>query len=161
MIKNITTPKFNKLTAEDFAAQLPQVNLVAKTDFDDKLINLNKKITSNKTTHLIVQNQFKKLETFYAIYFCDKSHFEDYGTQNYLLFQLIKRYFKRIDSVGIGTYVYYWKSEGLSDEKITSFKTPNYGLTPYLDYYDANKIRVKFNGGCLKQDQPTFLFMEE
>ena len=45
----------------------------------------------------------------------------------------------------------------MSDEKINSIKTTDYGLTPYLDYYDTNKIRVKFNGGCLKQDRPTLL----
>ena len=43
------------------------------------------------------------------------------------------------------------------DEKINSIKTTDYGLTRYLDYYDTNKIRVKFNGGCLKQDRPTLL----
>ena len=31
-------------------------------------------------------------------------------------------------------------------------------LNPYLDFYNINKIRVKFNGGCLKQDHPTLLF---
>ena len=46
----------------------------------------------------------------------------------------------------------------MSDEKINSIKTSDYGLTPYLDYYDTSKIRVKFNGGCLKQDQPTLLY---
>ena len=56
--KYITTPEFNKLTAENFAARLAQVNLVTKTDFDDKLINLNKKTNSNKTKHLIVENKF-------------------------------------------------------------------------------------------------------
>ena len=33
----------------------------------------------------------------------------------------------------------------------------DYGLTPCLDCYDRSKIRVKFNGGCLKQGQPTVL----
>ena len=84
--KYITTPKFNKLKAENFAARLAQTNLVTKTDFDDKLINLNRKITSNKTKHLLVENELKKLETFDSIYFCGKSHFEDDGTQNYLVF---------------------------------------------------------------------------
>ena len=42
--KYITTPEFNKLTAEEFAAKLAQANLVTKTDFDNKLINLNKTI---------------------------------------------------------------------------------------------------------------------
>ena len=76
----------SKLTAENFVARLAQAHLVTKTDFDDKLINLNKKINSNKTKHLIVENEFKKLETFDSIYFRSKSHFEDDGTQNYLVF---------------------------------------------------------------------------
>ena len=41
----ITTEEFNKLTAENFAARLKQANLVSKTDFDNKLITFNKKIT--------------------------------------------------------------------------------------------------------------------
>ena len=49
----ITTPEFNRLTAEDFTAWLTQANLVNKTDFDNnKLININKKITSNKTKYV-------------------------------------------------------------------------------------------------------------
>ena len=62
---------------------------MTKTDFDDKQINLNRKITSNKTKHLLVKNKLKKLETFDSIYFRGKSHFEDDGTQNYLVFQPI------------------------------------------------------------------------
>ena len=45
----------------------------------------------------------------------------------------------------------------MSDERINSIKTSDYGITPYLSYYDTNKIRVKFDGGCLKQDQETLL----
>ena len=62
--KYITTPEFNKLTAETFAARLAKANLVTKTDFDDKLKNLNKKINSNKTKQLTVENEIKKLEIF-------------------------------------------------------------------------------------------------
>ena len=47
--KYITTPEFNKLTAENFAARLKQANLVTKTDFDDKLKSITQKINSNKT----------------------------------------------------------------------------------------------------------------
>ena len=43
----------------------------------------------------------------------------------------------------------------MSDERINSVKTSDYGITPYLSYYDTTKIRVKFYGGCLKQDQVT------
>ena len=45
------------------------------------------------------------------------------------------KYFKRIAGVGTGDYIYYWKSKGLSDERINSIKTPNYRITPSLDYY--------------------------
>ena len=37
-------------------ARLAQANLVTKTDFDDKLSSLNRKITQNKTDHLLIQN---------------------------------------------------------------------------------------------------------
>ena len=43
--KYITTPEFNKLIAENFAARLVHANLVKTKDFDDKLKNLNKKLT--------------------------------------------------------------------------------------------------------------------
>ena len=99
----------------------------------------------------------KKLKTFDSIYFRGKSHFEEDGMQNYSVFQPIQRYFKRIVNVGNDNYVYYWKSKGLSDETINSIKTSDYGITPYLSYYDTNKIRVKFDGGCLKQDPGSFV----
>ena len=59
--KFIITQEFNTLAAENFAARLKQANLaikayiddfIEKTNFDDKLKNLNKKVTSNKTRHL-------------------------------------------------------------------------------------------------------------
>ena len=58
--KYITTPEFNNLAAEVFTTRLAQANLVTKTDFDTKLQSLNKKITSNKTKHLLVENELKK-----------------------------------------------------------------------------------------------------
>ena len=58
----------------------------------------------------------KKLQTFDSIYFRGKSHFEEDGTQNDLVFQPMYRYFKRVAGVGTGNYIYFWKSKGLSDE---------------------------------------------
>ena len=112
-------------------------------------------MTLKKSTHLFVENELKKLKTFDSSYFIGKSHFEEYGTQNYLVFQPMYRYFKRIAGVGNGNYIYYWKSKGLSDERIDSIKTPNHSITPNLDYY-GTKTRVEFNGSCLKQDIVTF-----
>ena len=61
---------------------------MTKTDFDDKLKSLNQKITRNKTKHFLVENELKKLQTFDSIYFRRKSHFEEDGIPNYLVFQL-------------------------------------------------------------------------
>ena len=52
--KHATTAEFNNLTAKRFAARLAQANLVTKTDFDTKLISLNKRNKANKTKHLLV-----------------------------------------------------------------------------------------------------------
>ena len=97
----------------------------------------------------------KNLKTFDSSYFIGKIHFEEDGAQNYLVFQPMNRYFKIIAGVGNGSYIYYWKSKGLPDEKFNSIKTPNHSITPNLDYY-GTKTRVEFNGSCLKQDIATF-----
>ena len=65
----ITTSEFNNLTAKGFAARLAQANLVTKRDFDTKLISLNKKIHSNKTKHVLGENELKKLQAFHSSYF--------------------------------------------------------------------------------------------
>ena len=92
----ITTPEFNTLAADVFNARLSQANLVTKTDFDAKLSGFNKKTTQNKTKNLLIQNELNKLETFVLSYFIDKNHFEEDGTQNYLVFQPLNKYFKII-----------------------------------------------------------------
>ena len=101
-----------------FNARLAQANLITKTDFDAKLSSLNRKITSNKTKHLLVENELNKLKTFDSSYSIGKSHFEEDSTQNYLVFQPMYKYFKIITGVGNGRYIYYWQSKGLSDETI-------------------------------------------
>ena len=138
-----------------FNARLAQANLITKTDFDAKLSSLNRKITSNKSKHLLVENELKKLKTFDSSYFIGKSHFEEDGTQNYLVFQPMYRYFKQTAGVSNSNYIYYWKSKGLSDERINSIKTANHNITQSLNYY-GTITRVEFNGSCLKQDKVTF-----
>ena len=81
------------MAADVFNTRLAQANLMTKTDFDTKLSSLNIKITANKWKHLPFENELKKLKTFDSIYFRSKSHFEEDGTQNYLVFQPIQRIF--------------------------------------------------------------------
>ena len=45
--------------------------------------------------------------------------------QNYLVFQPMCRYFKRISGAGNGDQIYYWQSKRLSDKKNNFIKTPN------------------------------------
>ena len=55
------------------------------------------------------------IRTFDSDYFIDKSHFEEDGTQNYLVFQPLNKYFKVITNTD---YVSSWKSKGLSAKSI-------------------------------------------
>ena len=84
--KYIDTSEFNKLAADVFNARIAQANLITKTDFDAKLSSLNKKITKNKSKHLLVENELNNLKAFDLSYFIGKSHFQEDGVQNYLVF---------------------------------------------------------------------------
>ena len=57
--KRITGQEFNKLTVENFAARLKEVDLMNKTNFDNKLTSFKKRITSNNTKYLEIQEKLK------------------------------------------------------------------------------------------------------
>ena len=101
---------------------------MTKTDFDSKLPNLSR----------------KKLKTFDLSSFIGKSHFDEDGTQNYLVFQPLNKYFKLITNT---LSILSWECKGLSTENIDP---PTTSLSLSINYA-GNKIRVKFNGTCLKQ----------
>ena len=103
---------------------------MAKTSFDSK-------IAANKIKNESIENEFKKLKAFDLSYFIGKSHFEEDGTQNYLVFQPINRYFK---VTAITLYISSWKSKRLSAETIKPPSTSDTSLTPLIDYV-GNKIR--------------------
>ena len=135
--------------------RLAQENLVTKTDSDDKLSNLNRKITKNKTDHLLVQNEFKKLKTFDSSYFIVKNCFKEDDKQKYLIFQSMHTYFKEFSITHYLEYVSEWKPKGLSSESIKAISTSDNSLNPALSY-DGTKIRVKVTGGCLKQSKISY-----
>ena len=140
------------MAADIFKAKLAgQTDLIRKPDFGFKSKGISDRVTKNKTKCLLVENELKKLQKFDAAYFRGKSHFEEDGTQDYLVFQPMYRYFKRIPGVGSGNYTYFWKSEGLSSERLDSITASNYKITSELGLY-GTKTRVEFNGSCLKQD---------
>ena len=126
--------------------------MVTKTDFDAKLSSFNRKVTSNKTKHILAENELKKLKTFSLSYFIGKSHFEEDGTQNYLVFQPLNKYFKIIANT---KYISSWQSKRLSDETIKPPTMSDYKLNPQLNYFGA-KTRLEFKEICLKQHKSTF-----
>ena len=123
-----------------------------KTDFDTKLLSLNRKITQNKTKDLLVETELNKLKTFDSSYFIGKSHYEEDGAQTYLVFQSINKYFKEITNTD---YISSWKSKGLSAESIKPPTTSDNSLTPALSSY-GTKARIKFTGSCRKQSNISY-----
>ena len=120
---------------------------MAKTNFDNTVSSLNSKIAANKTTNESIDNELKKLKALDLSYFIGKIHFEENGTQNYLVFQPINRYFELI---GNKLYISSWKTKGLSDETIKPPVTFDNSVTPLIDYI-GDKVRLKFSRSCLKQ----------
>ena len=88
---------------------------MTKRDFDAKLQILNKKINSNQTKHLLVENDIKELNNFDPAYIRGKNYFHSDSTQNYLVFQLVYKYFE-LNSGKISS----WESKGLFNEKVAS-----------------------------------------
>ena len=62
--KYITTPEFNNLIAKVIDARLKLANLVTKTNFDTELKKISDRVTSNKSKHLLVENELKKARKF-------------------------------------------------------------------------------------------------
>ena len=66
---------------QDYHKQIKQPKIILK------LKNLNKKVTSNKTKHSLVENELKKLQTFDSSIFIGQSYYNNDGLQNCLIFQ--------------------------------------------------------------------------
>ena len=120
---------------------------MTNTIFDNTVSSLDSNIAENKTKNKSIENELKNLKTLDLSYVIGKNYFEEDGAQNYLVFQTISRYFKIIANT---KFISSWKSKGLSDETITPYATSDNSLTPLIDHYDI-KVRLKFDGSCLKQ----------
>ena len=123
--KYITSADYNRFTKIIVDNSIRFKNLGTDTYFNAKLQE-----SKNKTKHLIVENDFKKLQKFDSSYFRGKNYFDDDGTQNYLVFQLKEKYFKTTGVVN--NEISSWKSKGLSDEEIKSFTSSGISTAPKL-----------------------------
>ena len=125
---------------------------MSKVIFDNTVSSLDSKIAANETKNKSIENEFQKLKTLNLNYFIGKSYFEEDRRQNYLVFQIIKIYFEIIDN---RKFISLWKSKELSDETIKPCATSDNSLTwiiIMIDYY-GSKVRIKFNGICLKHSK--------
>ena len=136
-------------------------DLVQKTTFKSEFRKTDDKASENSSKVLSYERKLKQREDTIndlervASYFGGKNYFDtDDGTQNYLVFQPMYKYFKT-SVKGSATYVSSWESKGLSNEKISSITTPSYSQAPSLAY-DNVRIEFKLAGDLLKQDKITY-----
>ena len=105
---------------------------MTKLIFDNTVSSLNSKIEATKAVNTSLENLLKRLGKKLDLgYFIGKNYFEEDGTQNYLVFQPINRYFKVIANTD---YVSSWKSKGLSAKTIKPPTTPEL-FKLYLNYH--------------------------
>ena len=74
------------MAADVFKARLAaQTGLIRKPEFDSRLKKISDRITKNKSKHLLVENELKKLKTLDSSYFLGTNYFEgNDGAQNSL-----------------------------------------------------------------------------
>ena len=81
---------------------------------------ISDRVTSNKSKHLLVGNELKKLKTFDLSYFKGKSYFEGKdGAQNALVFQTMQKHFNLSNVNQISK----WKSKGFSNQYLDAAGT--------------------------------------
>ena len=83
------------MAASVFNARLAaQTDLIKKNRIDAKLKGISDRVTKNKTKHLLVEKELKKLKTLDLSYFWAKIYFEgNEGAQNTLVFQTMQKNF--------------------------------------------------------------------
>ena len=145
----ITTSEFNKLTAENFTVGLKQAHLAAKTDFDNKLTSFNKRIASNKSKHLEVQNKLDSLITKGYNFFLGRIYFTSNDEpQNMFVYQPIFSVLElKIDKDT--EYIIGWKSKGVCNSKFISLHG---AFLPKVKFF-GNKIGIQFNNASLVIEQ--------
>ena len=148
--KYITTPDFNKFTAEFLVLKLKRSNLasksdianfVKKTDFDYQLKN----VTSNKNELNELSAKAKAISTnkFSILNGAKYSSLEKF--ENYLVFIPAKKYIKYFTDT---TRIEWWKSNGMPEESIENItKSDSNFAATFVDHHFLPEMN--FNGHCL------------
>ena len=133
------------------------IALLKKTNYSTKVAEIDTKLSSLDGKISKKKNELDKTTNDTVLLFLGNMLFnsED-GSQAYLIFQSIYRYFKTITNTN---YILLWKSRGLSAESIKAPTTSDNSLNPELSYIDYN-IRVKLTGSYLKKSKITYTHKE-
>ena len=93
--------------------------MVEKTNLNAELKKISDRITSNKSRHLQIENELKKLQKFGTAYFRGKNYFDGNDrAQNSLVFQVGEKYFKN-NSGSNSSKIETRKLKGLSSQSLT------------------------------------------
>ena len=131
--------------------------LVTKTELNTELKKFDDKSISNASEIISFNNKLKQANTRIddtegsISYILGKRFFGHDVQQNYLVFQLMYEYLKRVvvTSNNISTiYIHSWTSKGISNKQI---KAPNTSTNN-----DGVEIRLKFTGDLLRQSRVTY-----
>ena len=151
--KYITTRRFNKWTAELFAAELKWADLVTKIDFDNELTSFNRRITPNKTKYLEVQKELNSLITNGYNFFLDEIYFtSNDGSQNTFDHQPTLHKLELNKDKGTD-YVLNWKSNGVYNFKLKLL----YTVVLYRMKLFGYRMRRKFYEDPLAVEQSSYL----
>ena len=104
---------------------------------------------------MLVENEPKKLKTFNLSCFRGKNYFGDDGSQNYLVFKPIMKYFKTFIKNNL-TIISSWKSKGFSTEAIKHSAATDNSLAP-LVVSTGISTALRLSGSCLKEQRGTFV----
>ena len=105
---------------------------------------------------MLVESELKKLKAFDLSYFKVKNYFGD-NNITYLIFEVSPQYLNFYDNPFYKPVFFSWKSKEVSKEIIKGPRFNNNILSLTTENtFDYQKIKIKFNGSCLIQDQITY-----
>ena len=101
---------------------------------------INKKISSNKAKHLLVEKELKTLQTFDSSLLIGKNYFNNDEEKLFLILQLQYYTLKRLDDT---EKVISWKCKDSPDKKLTNPTNTDNSFSPSNQM--VRKVKLLFN----------------
>ena len=94
------------------------------------------------------------MQTFDYSLFIDRRYFNNDGAQLYLIFEAIYKFVTTFS--GLPNIISEWESKRLSNGKFRTPYTANKVLSPKLVWMNNSRIRLRFEGSCIKQEDTAY-----